>query len=117
MSVDTYEKKNEPLLPRMTFYQRVLKNILIALVIMSISLVIGTIGYHITDQASWIDSFHNASMILSGMGPVITITSSTGKIFSSFYALFSGVVFITNVGVILAPLMHRLIHRFHLQDE
>jgi hypothetical protein len=76
---------------------------------------IGVIGYHYLAEASWIDAFHNASMILSGMGPVITIASETGKIFSSFYALFSGLVFVTNVGVLLAPVMHRIMHRIHLE--
>jgi len=80
-------------------------------------LIFGMIGFRYTASAAWIDALHNASMLLSGMGPVITINSVTGKLFSSFYALFSGVVFITNIGVILAPLMHRVIHRFHLDEE
>ena len=85
--------------------------------ILAICLVIGIVGYHITAHAAWIDSIHNASMILSGMGPVIEINTTCGKLFSSFYALFSGIVFITNIGVILAPLLHRLYHRLHLQDD
>lgn len=112
-----YENKEQPLASRITFYQRVLKNILLAGFIMAICLVIGVLGYHYTDNVPWIDAFHNASMILSGMGPVITITSDTGKIFSSLYALFSGVVFITNVGIILTPALHRLWHSFHIEDN
>lgn len=112
-----YEHKTEPLLPIKLFYQRVLRNIVIALGVLAFCLLIGIIGYHITAGALWIDALHNASMILSGMGPVIEIKTTGGKIFSSFYALFSGIVFITNIGVILAPAIHRLFHRLHLQES
>ena len=112
-----YEHRKQPLATKATFYQRILKNILIALLIMALCLIIGIVGYHYTDNIPWIDSVHNASMILSGMGPVVEIKSDTGKIFSSAYALFSGVVFITNVGVILAPAIHRIFHRLHLEDK
>ena len=112
-----YEHHKQPLATKATFYQRILKNILIALLIMAVCLIIGVAGYHYTDNIPWIDSVHNASMILSGMGPVVEIKSDTGKIFSSAYALFSGVVFITNVGVILAPAVHRIFHRLHLEDK
>lgn len=78
------------------------------------SLMIGVLGYHYTADIGWLDSVHNASMILSGMGPVVNITTVAGKIFSSFYALFSGVIFITNIGVILAPAIHRFFHRLHV---
>jgi hypothetical protein len=67
--------------------------------------------------STWIDAFHNASMILSGMGPVIYIKTDQGKWFSSFYALFSGIVFITNIGFILAPAVHRLFHVLHIEEE
>ncbi len=112
-----YEHRKQPLATKATFYQRILKNIIIALFIMAVCLIIGIVGYHYTDNIPWIDSLHNASMILSGMGPVVEIKSDTGKIFSSAYALFSGIVFITNVGVILAPAVHRIFHRLHLEDK
>ena len=112
-----YEHRKQPLATKTTFYQRIFKNIFIALLIMLVCLVIGVLGYHYTDNIPWIDAIHNASMILSGMGPVVTIQSETGKIFSSGYALFSGVIFITNVGVILAPAVHRIFHRLHLEDK
>ncbi len=110
-----YEHRKQPLAPMRTFYQRVLKNLILALFIMGICLAIGVVGYHYTAEVPWIDSVHNASMILSGMGPVVEITNYSGKVFSSAYALFSGVVFITNVGIILAPAMHRLFHRLHVE--
>jgi hypothetical protein len=112
-----YEHKKQKLAPMSTFYQRVLKNIMLAFLILGICLLIGIFGYHYTAEANWLDSIHNASMILSGMGPVIEISTSSGKIFSSFYALFSGIVFITNIGIILAPALHRMYHRLHLEEE
>ena len=112
-----YESKSKPLLPVHLFYRRVLKNVVFASGILAICLVIGLIGFHYTANTSWIDAFHNSSMLLSGMGPVVNIENNGGKIFSSFYALFSGVVFITNIGIILAPVMHRLYHRLHLEEE
>ena len=88
-----------------------------AFLILGVCLLIGVIGYHYWGEAGWLDSVHNASMILSGMGPVVEMTTVSGKIFSSFYALFSGVVFITNIGIILAPALHRMYHRLHLGDQ
>ncbi len=87
------------------------------MLVMAVCLLIGVLGYHYTAGIAWIDSLHNACMILSGMGPVVNITSNIGKLFSSFYALFSGVIFITNIGVILAPAIHRFFHRMHVQTE
>lgn len=83
---------------------------------MMVCLLIGITGYHFTAGIPWLDSLHNASMILGGMGPVVEITTVGGKWFSSVYALFCGVIFITNVGVILAPVAHRLIHRLHMEE-
>ena len=80
------------------------------------ALMIGVCGYHFTAHLEWLDSLVDASMILSGMGPVDVIKNDAGKWFESFYALFSGVVFITSVGVLLAPVVHRFLHRFHLGD-
>lgn len=88
-----------------------------AVAILALCLLIGILGYHYTADIAWIDSLHNASMILSGMGPVVEIKTTAGKLFSSFYALFSGVVFITNIGIILAPAAHRLFHRLHVGDD
>ena len=112
-----YEHKSDPLVPVHVFYRRVFRNLMIASVIILICLAIGILGYHYTAHIPWLDALHNASMILSGMGPVVEITTVSGKWFSSIYALFSGVVFITNVGIILAPAVHRLFHRLNLEDD
>lgn len=108
-----YEHRHQPVAARATFYQRIAKNIFIAFMIMMVCLAIGVVGYHFTANIPWIDAFHNASMILSGMGPVVEITTTGGKLFSSFYALFSGVVFLSIVGFILAPAIHRIFHRLN----
>lgn len=111
-----YEHRKQPLASRATFYRRIIKNILVALIIMLFCLAVGIVGYHYTAGLSWLDALHNASMILSGMGLVDPVKTESGKLFSSFYALFSGIVFITNIGVILAPAMHRIFHRLHWDE-
>src|SRR2546423_601400 len=112
-----YEHKTQKLAPKPVYYRRVLKNFMFASSILFFSLAIGIFGYHYIANANWIDSLHNASMILSGMGPVIEIKSISGKFFSSFYALFCGIVFITNIGIILAPAIHRLFHKLHIEEK
>ena len=112
-----FERRHEPLLPFRAFVVRVARSILIALCIVAFALGIGILGYHFVAEFSWIDALLNASMILSGMGPVGDFKNDAGKIFASFYALFSGLVFITVAGIIVAPVAHRLLHWFHVEDE
>src|SRR5262245_2070282 len=112
-----YEHRKQKLAPFNVFFKRVLINLLLAFLILGICLLIGILGYHYSAGVGWLDSLHNASMILSGMGPVVEIKTVAGKWFSSFYALFSGIVFITNIGVILAPVLHRIYHRLHLEEN
>jgi hypothetical protein len=112
-----FEHKDEPLLPRRHFYRRVLRNGMIAGALVAGSLAIGVVGYHWLGQLGWIDSLLNASMILTGMGPVDRMEGAAAKIFASAYALFSGVAFLTSMGVLLAPAFHRFIHRFHLDPD
>ncbi len=113
-----YENKYQPLAPTHIFFGRIFRNVLMATLILAVCLIIGILGYHYIADINWIDSIHNASMILSGMGPVAEIKNVSGKLFSSAYALFSGVAFITNIGFILAPAAHRLFHSIHVDlDE
>lgn len=93
------------------------KQILFALLVLAICLTIGILGYHYIAHIEWIDSIHNASMILSGMGPVADIKNISGKLFSSVYALFSGVAFITNIGFLLAPSVHKALHSINIDDD
>ncbi len=110
-----YERKHQPLASKKVYYHRIFKSLAVGILILLVCLWIGVAGYHYTAGIEWLDSLHNASMILSGMGPVVEIKTDAGKWFSSFYALFSGVIFITNIGVILAPAIHRFFHRLHLE--
>jgi hypothetical protein len=112
----TYEHRSQPLLPRRHFLKRLLGHAAVAGLIIACSLALGVVGYHVTEGFSWIDSLLNASMILGGMGPVDAIHSVSGKYFASFYALFSGVVFLVTVGILIAPAVHRLLHRLHLES-
>lgn len=111
-----YEHKKQPLASATVFYRRTLRNLLYCLLFIGFCLAIGTLGYHYMADIAWLDAFHNASMILSGMGPVVEIKTDSGKWFSSFYAIFSGVAFITNIGFLLAPAVHRIFHRLHLEE-
>ena len=110
------EHKSRPLLPMPRFLMRVLRYFLVSLVLIILALGIGTLGYHTYGKLHWLDAFYNASMILTGMGPVNTMDSDAAKLFSSFYALFSGIAFLSITAVLLAPIAHRLLHIFHLSD-
>jgi hypothetical protein len=85
--------------------------------IVGVSLAIGTIGYSYFLDMPWIDGLINASMILTGMGPVDKMESTPGKLFATFYALYSGLAFLTMVAIIIAPVYHRFLHHFHLDEE
>jgi len=89
----------------------------ITLLIAGLSLAVGTAGYHLFGELRWLDSFYNASMILTGMGPVDPMNTERGKLFASFYALYSGIAFLSMAAVLLAPIVHRILHKFHLAEE
>ncbi len=110
-----YEHTSEPLLPVRKFARRLLAHFLVALAAIGASLGIGAAGYHFLEKLPWIDALLNASMILGGMGPVDAIRTPAGKLFASFYALFSGVVFLVIVGLLMVPIGHRLLHSLHLE--
>jgi hypothetical protein len=112
-----YEHRKDRLLTTRELAIRVLQHGGVVLIAVGVALGIGIIGYHSTAGLPWIDSLLNASMILGGMGPVDPITTTSGKLFASFYALFSGLFFIVVTGVLLAPFLHRMVHRFHLEKE
>ena len=111
------ERRREPLLPRRVFVLRVLRSLAMAFGIIGLSLGLGIFGYHFCEGLSWLDALLNASMILTGMGPVNELHTVRGKLFASFYALFSGVVFITSVALLLAPVVHRFLHKFHFDED
>jgi hypothetical protein len=112
-----YESKSDPILPVHRFWRRILNHLLVAFGVIFFCLGIGIAGYALFEKMSFVDALLNASMILGGMGPVGELKTVGGKLFASFYALFSGVVFIAAAGIIFAPFLHRMMHAFHLDDE
>ena len=112
-----YEHRSHRLLPLGTFLRRVGRHIAWAWAILGLAVGVGTVGYRTIASLDWADAFLNASMILSGMGPVDRMTTTPAKLFAAIYALFSGLLFIGLVGVILAPWVHRLFHWIHLDKE
>jgi hypothetical protein len=110
-------RRHTPLPPRSVFIRRLARNILIAAGLIASSLVLGMCGYHGLEGLTWLDSFLNASMILAGMGPVGELHTSGGKLFAGCYAIFSGVVFLTMAAVLFAPVVHRFLHRMHLEID
>ncbi len=111
------EPRHSPLLPRRKFFIRMGWHLATGLCLIAISLAIGMSGYAWFEKMRWIDAFVNASMILSGMGPVGELHTAGGKIFAGCYALYSGLALITIVGIIFTPIAHRLFHKFQLDDE
>lgn len=111
-----YEHRTHQMLMWPAFVRRVRQHAFLALAIVLGAVAIGSVGYHLVGGLRWIDAFLNASMILSGMGPVDRMDSDAAKIFSACYALFSGLVFIGVTGILTAPWLHRLLHWFHLQQ-
>jgi hypothetical protein len=112
-----FEHKSEALLPRRAFYFRMARSVAAVAAIVVFSLFLGSAGYHGLGGLPWIDSLLNASMILAGMGPVDPLASTAAKLFATFYALYSGIAFLTMMAVLMAPLLHRFLHTFHLEVE
>ena len=105
------------MIPPERFIIRLAHSGIIALALIAVSLVIGMLGYHNLEGLSWIDAFLNASMLLGGMGPVNMPATSGGKLFAGLYALYCGLAVILVAGVILAPIAHRLLHKFHMESR
>ena len=111
-----YEKSDEPLLPRSSYYWRVFGSFGATLIIVLFSLALGSVGYAYFGELSWDDALLNAAMILTGMGPVDRMTTTAGKLFATFYALYSGIAFLSMMAIVMAPVLHRFLHRFHLEE-
>jgi hypothetical protein len=112
-----YEHHRDRLLPRAAFLRRLGRHALVACALVAGSRSVGILGYHYLENLGWIDALLNASMILGGMGPVNEIHTIGGKIFASIYALYSGLIVLVVAGVLFAPIFHRFLHRFHLEQE
>ena len=112
-----YERRHDQLAPRVVFVKRIIASLLVALCLISVALFIGICGYHFLAGFGWIDSFLEASMILGGMGPVNQLPTDAAKVFASIYALFSGLILIALMGIILSPVIHRVMHKFHVDEK
>jgi len=112
-----YEHRTHGLISRAEFQKRVVRHVMLATIVLLVSLGLGVLGYHYVAGLQWIDALLNASMILTGMGPVDVMITRGAKLFASLYALFSGIVFLGIASVLVAPFAHRLLHRFHLEKH
>lgn len=112
-----YEHRTKPLISSRAFFRRLVAHGVVGLAIILISLLAGVICYHQLADMSWVDAILNAAMIMGGMGPVTPLVSNGAKLFAAAYALYSGLVLLISVGLIFAPVFHRILHRFHLENE
>ena len=112
-----YERRADDLAPRSIFIKRIIGSLGVALGVIAIALTLGIAGYHFIAGFNWIDSFLEASMILGGMGPVNELHNDVSKIFASVYALFSGLIVIALMGIMLSPVAHRVMHKFHVDEK
>lgn len=108
-----YEHRSQPPLARLRFLLRLLKHVAAALMLLLLSLGAGMLGYAHFEHLAWLDAFLNAAMLMGGMGPVNAPQTDAGKLFAGIYALYAGLVFLIAVGVMLTPVVHRLLHKFH----
>jgi hypothetical protein len=111
-----YERRHAPLLPRKAFIGRVLLHAVACLVLLTISLAVGMLGYVITEHMAAIDAYLMAAMILTGMGPTTELHTTAGKLFAGGYALYSGIIFLIIFGVMATPVFHRMLHAFHVEE-
>ncbi|MCI0416019.1 hypothetical protein L0222_24865 [bacterium] len=111
-----FEHKRQKILPIHRFIRRLAAWFSLASMIVAFALGIGTMGYHHIAGLNWVDALYNAAMILTGMGPVNEMTTTHAKLFSAAYALFSGVVFLSAMGIVLSPIFHRIMHKIHFDD-
>jgi hypothetical protein len=112
-----FERRKQALLPRREFIRRLGWSVAAGGVLIAFSLSLGILGYHFLNGLPWLDAFLDAAMILSGMGPVSPLHSSAAKLFAGCYAIYCGIALIASIGVILAPVIHRALHKFHLEDD
>jgi hypothetical protein len=112
-----YESKHQPLLSRKAFAMRLARSFAASALLIGVSLFVGMLGYRYTEGMDWLDAFVNAAMILSGMGPLGPLQTPGGKLFAGCYALYSGLVLILAAGLLFAPVVHRMLHRFHLESD
>jgi hypothetical protein len=112
-----YENRTAPVIPWPAFVRRMLRHGGYVLEITTVSIAIGMVGFHLLAQETWLDAFVNTAMLLGGMGPVGEMQSTAGKLFGGFFALYAGLFFITSFAILAAPVIHRLLHKFHADEQ
>ena len=112
-----FERRSEPIASRAAFFRRMLAWFALAVAVLLAAIALGIAGYHWAAGLPWMDALLNASMILTGMGPVDHMDTAAAKLFASGYALFSGLVFMTVMALLMTPVVHRILHKFHLDEE
>jgi hypothetical protein len=112
-----FEHHNQKVIPFNEFIKRLVRYSFFSVLLILFSVSLGTVGYHIFAQLGWIDSFHSSCLILTGMGPVKEMITNSAKIFDSVFALYSGVAFLTIIAVFFAPVVHRLLHKLHVEAD
>lgn len=116
MRLFRFERRAAPLASHTVFLGRLARSLLFAIALIAIALAIGMVGYRITESMDWLDAFLNASMLLGGMGEVDPLHTDAGKLFAGSYALFCGLLIVITSGVVLAPILHRVLHAMHIED-
>ena len=112
-----YEPKTHAPIPRHRFVRRVLRHAVAAIALLVLSLALGIAGYEYFEHLPWRDAFLNAAMLMGGMGPVDPPRTDGGKVFAGLYALYAGLVFLVASGLVFAPVVHRVLHRFHWEQD
>ncbi len=116
MSYFSFEHRRTPLAPLPVFLRRLATHFMLATTVIGGSLLLGMVGYHLLEREDWVQSFLDASMLLGGEGPLTSPRTESGKIFAGVYALYSGLVFLASIGIVFAPLFHRLLHKLHIEE-
>jgi hypothetical protein len=114
---EKFEKRHEQLISRSKFFIRVVKFTLLSIGLIAFSLIIGILGYRLSEGMSWIDAFLNSAMLMGGMGQINVLQTEAGKVFAGVYALYCGFVVILSIAIFLTPIFHRFLHHFHLEGE
>jgi len=112
-----YEHYRQPILPVKAFYRRMLRSLGFSALLLIGTVIIGSAGFRLIEKFSWVDSFLNCLLIMTGVGTVGTVSTTSGKMFTGIYSVLSTLIFFTTVAIIFTPLLHRLLHKFHLDVE
>ena len=112
-----FEHRKQPLVSKQSFVKRLAFAAVLSTLLLAVWTAVGMIGYHVLAGLGWVDAFLNSAMIVGGMGPVDVLNNQPAKVFAGFYAIFSGVIFLSIFGLLIGPVFHRFLHRFHLDTD